>query len=338
MSPGGGIASGIGAEDERVLRDGLNVDPLPPEALARIRAAVEPVWRANVPRPPSRARRYVVAAGLLSGVLLVGVLVSRVGVSDGQGEIAAHLIRMGSPGVAEVRTLRSSMGLAEGAVMRSEHSYRSNGQSLLALEGGGELRVAAGTEFGILEKSVMRLDRGEFYVDIPPGAQTAAAFTLKTAAGEFHHVGTQFALAVSQGRTRLRVREGSVRWVVAERGAIAGAGTEVVFTNGTKSAERQISTSDENWDWIAATTPDFEIDNRPLGDFLAWIARQTGRKLIVADDQAKMKVASIVMHGSIRGLTPIQALSAVMSATELRYDLPDGQIRVSLAVKTTPSR
>jgi ferric-dicitrate binding protein FerR (iron transport regulator) len=151
-------------------------------------------------------------------------------------------------------------------------------------------------------------------------------------------VGTQFALAVNRDETRLRVREGSVHWLAAGAESTVEAGTEVVFNADQKKAERRISTSAADWDWAAHITPDFEIENRPLGDFLNWVARESGRKLILVDDQARTQAATIRMHGSVRGLTPMQALSAVMATTELRFDLPEGQIRVSFGGDTTPRK
>jgi ferric-dicitrate binding protein FerR (iron transport regulator) len=133
------------------------------------------------------------------------------------------------------------------------------------------------------------------------------------------------------------VREGSVHWLGDGAESTVRAGTEVVFVNGTKTVERPIDTSGKEWDWTAAITPDFEIDNRRLGEFLEWVARESGRKLVLADDLARRKVATIRMHGSVHGLTPMQALSAVMAATELRFDLPEGQIRVSTAGEAPPS-
>ena len=43
------------------------------------------------------------------------------------------------------------------------------------------------------------------------------------------------------------------------------------------------------------------------------------------------QIDSIRMHGSVHGLTPMQALKAVMASTSLRFDLPAGAIRVSFA-------
>ena len=128
-----------------------------------------------------------------------------------------------------------------------------------------------------------------------------------------------------QGETRLRVREGSVHWLTADGESTVKAGTEVVFSKGAKAAERPVGTSGQEWDWTAKTTPDFEIDNRPLGDFLEWVARESGRKLVLADDETREQAARVRMHGSVHRLTPMQALSAVMATTELRYDYRMGR-------------
>jgi ferric-dicitrate binding protein FerR (iron transport regulator) len=322
-------------EEERALRTGLHVNPLSPEAMSRIRAAAEAEWRANLERTPRRWLPYAAAAGFVVLAVLAGLLFMVPGGRPHHGELAAHLVRFEAPGVVEVHLLRPGTSLTEGAVLRPGHTYRVIGQALIDLEAGGNLRVASGSEFEILAKDDVRLESGEMYVDIPPGTRANSAFTARTVAGEFRHAGTQFALAVIEGETRLRVREGTVHWLAADGESSVKAGTEVVFSHGTKAVERPLATSGGEWDWTAKTTPDFEIDNRPLGEFLAWVARESGRKLILADDQARQQVATIRMHGSVHGLTPMQALSAAMAATQLRYDLPEGQIRVSFASETT---
>ena len=90
--------------------------------------------------------------------------------------------------------------------------------------------------------------------------------------------------------------------------------------------------------WAESLAPDIEIENRPLQEFLVWFSRETGRKLVLADDTVRNQAASIRMHGNVRGLTAMEALSAVMAATTLRFELPEGVIRVSSAREsTTPS-
>ncbi len=96
--------------------------------------------------------------------------------------------------------------------MVSGRTFQSRGATLLSLRGGGNLRIAQGSQFEVLSANSIRLDSGEMYVDIPKGAHAAASFVAITNAGEFRHMGTQFALSVADGATRLRVREGSVLW------------------------------------------------------------------------------------------------------------------------------
>lgn len=326
------------SEEERALRAGLQVNPLSPEAMARIRAATEAEWRANIERAPRRWLPYAAAGSLFVAAVLGGGYFLNPAERPGGRELAAHLARFEAPGVVEEHLLRADTALAEGAVLRSGRTYRAIGQALVDLEGGGNLRMASGAEFEILARNEVRLENGEMYVDIPAGARSGSAFIARTTAGEFRHVGTQFALAVVQGETRLRVREGSVHWLAAGGESTVKAGTEVVFSNGAKTVERPIGTSGNEWDWAAKMTPDFEIDDRPLEEFLEWVARESGRKLVLVDPEARKQAASIRMHGSVHGLTPMQALSAVMATTDLRYDLTDGQIRVSFASEPAPRR
>ena len=56
----------------------------------------------------------------------------------------------------------------------------------------------------------------------------------------------------------------------------------------------------------------------------------------LADDAARAQVSAIQMHGNVRGLTAMEALTAVMAATTLHYELPEGVIRVSSARESRP--
>jgi ferric-dicitrate binding protein FerR (iron transport regulator) len=156
-----------------------------------------------------------------------------------------------------------------------------------------------------------------------------------TPAGEFRHVGTQFAVAIVNGATRLRVREGSVQWNATDGESTINAGTEVTIDQDRTVTRRPIATAGRDWAWTESMAPEIEIENRPLQEFLVWFSRETGRKLELADDEVRRQTATIRMHGSVRGLTAMEALSAVMAATTLRFELPEGAIRVSSARAST---
>jgi ferric-dicitrate binding protein FerR (iron transport regulator) len=325
-------------ESDRVLRDNLRVPALSPEALARIRLATEAEWRANVRQSP---RRWIPLAAAASVALLASAVIWNFladGSSAWAGEPLATLTRAPAPGVVELRPLWRESAVAVGSEVHGGQDLAARGGALLALHGGGNLRVAPGSEFAVLSANSVRLRRGEVYVDIPPGAHADSSFVAITDAGEFRHVGTQFALAVIDGATRLRVREGSVSWGAATGASTVKAGTELLIDRNQQVTRRELDPTGDSWAWTAAMAPVVDIEGRPLSEFLEWVARETGRKLVIADDATRRQLATISMHGSVDGLAPLDALGAVMASTSLHFDLPEGAIRVSLASESPTPR
>jgi ferric-dicitrate binding protein FerR (iron transport regulator) len=329
---------------DRALREGLRAPALSAEALKRIRAATEQEWRANVQAPvraPAR-RRWLALAAAASVAALAGVVGWNVYTANNaadRGAVFGQLARVEAPGIVESRYLSRDLTMSQGSPLRAGQTLDVRGDSLVTLAGGGNLRVARASEIEVVAANAVKLERGELYVDIPPGARASDRFMVITPAGEFRHVGTQFAVALVNGMTRLRVREGSVQWHAAESDTTVTAGTEVVIDGNRTMTRRPIPTTGREWAWAESMAPDFEIENRPLLEFLAWFARETGRKLELADDAARAQTASVLMHGDVRGMTAMEALSAVMASTTLRFELPEGVIRVSSARDpTTPSR
>ncbi len=319
---------------EHALRKGLEAKVLSPEALRRIRQAAEQEWRSttHVParsrwRPLATAASVIVlAAGIVGGYLAIGP-------TSGEGAILGKLASFDAPGITETHRFRRGVLLAEGATLRVGHTLEVRGDSLVTLSGGGNLRVARASVIKVESEDSISLEQGELYVDIPPGTKVSGAFHVVTDAGEFRHEGTQFAVAIVAGQTRLRVREGRVLWRAKAGESTVDAGTEVVIEKSGKARHRSIATAGRSWAWIESLTPAATIEDRPLIEFLEWYARQTGRKLVI-DDAARRQAAGIRMHGNVRGLTMSEALSAVMATTRLRYELPEGVIRVSSASET----
>ncbi len=322
------------AADE-ALRRGLRAERLSAEALQRIRRATEAEWRAST-RP--RRRWLPLTAAAAAAILAVA---SVLGVNawnhrSDSGALLGSLQRAEPPGVWQKRLLRGDLSLGDRAGLRVFQSLDVRGDSLVSLAAGGNLRLARGSALDIAGENSVRLTRGELYVAIPPGEARNAAFTVVTPAGEFRHVGTQFAVAIVGQDTRLRVREGSVRWQSSGADATVDAGTELLIGADRRVTRRAVATAGREWSWAETLAPEFEIENRPLREFLEWFARETGRRLEIADDAARRQAATIRMHGNVRGLTAMEALAAVMASTTLHYELPEGAVRVSSARAEAP--
>lgn len=324
---------------DSALRDGLRSRGLSPEALQRIRLATEAEWRSSAARPVEPRRRTWVGYAAAASVLLLACA-SVIGViaynnHSAVGMLVATVERSEAPGIERRQLLLADEPMPAGADLRVFARLEVRGDSLLKLAGGGNLRVARGSSFDIPDAHTVRLESGELYVDIPPGSRASDPFVVATPAGQFRHLGTQFGVAIVGGKTRLRVREGSVLWQAAGREQTVDAGTEMI-TDGREVSRRAIPTAGREWAWAETLAPEIDIENRPLQEFLTWFSRETGRRLVVADDAARRQVGSILMHGNVRGLTAIEALSAVMAATTLHYELPEGVIRVSSTRASTP--
>ena len=319
-------------DEESVLRENLHVPALSPEALARIRRATEAEWRAQVGTPRRQwIPRVAAAAVALMALSAVWQFWMR---SADIPEPMGRLVRTDGAGVIRVQPLWRDVAVTLGGDLRAGSDYQVRAASLLALRGGGNVRVAPGSALEVLSANSVRLDSGELYVDIPPGQHADSSFVAITSAGEFRHVGTQFSLAVADGATRLRVREGRVEWHAPDGNSMVPAGTEILVDRDRHVTRGEIGAADQSWAWTEISAPDIDIENRPLTEFLDWVSRETGRKLVYADDDTRRQVESIRTHGNVHGLPPTQALKAVMASTSLGFDLPAGAIRVSFAGDT----
>jgi hypothetical protein len=86
-------------------------------------------------------------------------------------------------------------------------------------------------------------------------------------------------------------------------------------------SRREIDTYGRDWLWVAALAPDYEIEGRPLLGFLEWASREIGRPLKFSDSNARAVAERTILHGSVRGREPLDALSSVLATTSLTYEI-----------------
>ena len=68
----------------------------------------------------------------------------------------------------------------------------------------------------------------------------------------------------------------------------------------------------------------FEAEGRTLGDFLGWVARETGWQVRFAEPAAASVYEATVLHGSIGGVPPDRAPGVVLPGAGLGHRLEDG--------------
>jgi len=142
-----------------------------------------------------------------------------------------------------------------------------------------------------------------------------------TREGTIEHVGTGFEVLEDDRMMRLRVREGRVLLHRDIEQVLAEAGTELTALPGSPVSRRAIDTYGSDWLWVAALAPEYEIEGRPLLGFLQWASRELGRPLKFSDSHAHAVAERTILHGSVRGRQPLDALSSVLATTSLTYEI-----------------
>jgi len=315
----------MGEQIEHVLREALRVVLLNAQVLARIRAATAQEWQqASDIRLNAPTSRRVLWRSLAAAVVLALLVVWYI--LPPAGSTNFGLIARSNVGDADVRfQFVRHRALQPGDRVRSGDSLTAHGPVLISLSGGGTLRIAAGTVLEITGDAQARLRRGQVYVDLPLGSSAEHPFRIVTGEGAIEHVGTAFEVLENDRLMRLRVREGRVLLYRDNDHILANAGTELTAMVGAGAggavSRREINTYGRDWLWVAALAPDYEIEGRPLLGFLQWASRELGRPLKFSDSHARAVAERTILHGSVRGRQPLDALSSVLATTSLTYEI-----------------
>ena len=184
--------------------------------------------------------------------------------------------------------------------------------------------------------SLIALDHGAVYVDSSADPGNIGDLAVRTAAGMFRELGTQYEVRVhgsgATALTRLRVREGRVSLGREDGPVIASAG-EQLTVRGNALARQPIAVYGPDWDWVLSTAPMLEIEGVKVRRFLDWVAREAGWQVKIADKETASVAESVVLHGSIRHLTLAEAPGVVLASCGLGHRTSDGTMLVFVAGK-----
>lgn len=307
------------------LERGLQREPLTDEALGRIRASVETEFELIARRARRRRTvRWAALAAALAMLVVGGALRLR---PVPQTPLLAGTIDRIDGGPLSVRSgVFQSHVASAGESVHTGERWVAIGSVVISLAAGGTLRMAPGTSVEANRPNQMALHAGRAYFDFAPGS---AAFVLDTPVGSVEHLGTQFEAALVDSNVRVRVREGTVRIFGTSSTVTADKGTELSIPPSGVIVRRPIPTYGPEWAWVDALAPDYDIENKSLIDFLSWVGRETGRRVDFSDEHVRAVARVTLLHGSVQGLKPLDALDRVLSTTSLRFELQGDAIRVS---------
>jgi ferric-dicitrate binding protein FerR (iron transport regulator) len=302
---------------ERVLRAaGARAQPSQ-DVQAKVRETVHAQWREVVAQRRHQRRRVWLAAAASVAVVAIGAVFLR-------AQLAAPVVVASvSHSVGDVRT-RGGL-LSEWQAAPASRAVRdgdtvatgANGRAALALADGLSLRLDHDTRIAFEDAEHVEVLAGAVYVD--SGTSAATPLQLHTPAGAVRHVGTQYEVKLVGPGTRLRVREGRVELTPdGAQSVTVQAGEQATISDSGALSRERVSTSGSEWAWVLRAAPPFDIDGRPVREFLAWAGRELGREIVFETPESEAEANRAVLSGSTAGLTPSEAIAAVLPTTRLR--------------------
>lgn len=323
---------------------------LPEHELAPIRAAARDAWRKPLRRRATR-RLVGVGLGLAAGVLVAIGLLARgvrpVGTPAPVDAAPASLVGEVLVELGEVTVSGPDGAARAGLQAGSTVVTGSAGRAALRLSGGTSVRIDVDSRLRFETATLVALDRGAVYVD-SDSRVAHAAIVVETPLGTVRHRGTQFEVRLLDGpagssgssvRTedsaaamalRVTVREGTLDVDHRGRRYQADAGAELTL-RADGSVEQSIAPAHgAAWAWTQQAAPPFLIEGRTLAAFLDWVSREAALPWRYGDASLESIAGQTILHGSIAGLTPEQALSVVLPGCGLRYRRMDGSLMLEL--------
>jgi ferric-dicitrate binding protein FerR (iron transport regulator) len=289
------------------------------DSLVRARDAARAEWRQVL---QVRARRRLLKAIVAAAII---------GAVGGAAWMWAH--RAAPVDRSEIATLQKVIGtvhvseaaLENPAALASTNRRIRAGDRLETTEGGGaalqffggpSVRLHAATAVTFESADRLKLNRGTLYVDSDP-RHARRALVIVTALGTVRHLGTQFEVVLRPGSLDVRVREGEVSIESGSERLTAAAGEALRLEKDQPVERRRIGSSGPDWAWIGTMAAPFTLEGSTIPAFLQWVSREDGLRWEYADAAARRVADRAVLHGSIEGLTPAEALLAVLPAAGL---------------------
>ena len=331
---------------EALLRQVGARDEPSPEVTAEVEAAVRAEWLALVAQ---RSRRRTTGWGIAAGFVVIVAAAT----------FTLRFLTLDSVPVATIADIDGHVLVATaGGFATSEHwGQRTVGQQVMSRERiqtddrsrtalnvhGLSLRLDHSTTLRLAAADKVILEAGALYVDSRSGVDSAPTadgavatrLDVQTHAGTVRHVGTQYQVRTHADDIEVSVREGRVTITSDAYSGIGEAGEKIRLTAQGQVSRDALSPQDADWEWVAQAAPPFDINDRPLSEFLRWVARETGRRLVYASAQAQTAAEAVRLRGSIQGLDPDTALKAVLATTQLRrYETRDDSLGITLAGAT----
>ena len=311
--------------------------PTPPsEDEHVIRAVVQAEWQAISGKRRARIRlaRFAIAATVLLAMIASFNVLRNSGIEPVQ--VATINKSYGSIYMlGEQSELHKLSDLSSVTVGQKIVTGKESGISL-EWGNGGSLRIDAETRVEFISAEAIYLRSGRIYFDSSPsnlimsvsGGSNLTKFRIETDYGAVTHLGTQYMAETSSEALVITVREGrvSIDGNYHDETALEGQRMEIVGSK--RAAVVNYPRHGSAWNWVEQTAPIADVDGRSVDEFLNWVSRETGLRIVYASPEAEQKASSGILRGKV-DMDPRSALAFRMMGEDLNWHIDGGTIKVS---------
>ena len=313
----------------RLVKLAATPDEPSAEATARAYEAALRSWLGTatpIQKHRSRGMQWAAVAAIVLVLVAMGFWLGRPYGTAAPPSVAQIVNAQGITDMSSVEAAKVMAGspvpVLAGTTLRTQ-------QGMLALQVGEVLsvRVNQHTELRLDEPDDMTLIQGSVYVDTG-GVNAATTLRVHTPAGDVRHLGTQFQIVVNGADTRISVREGRVLLESPTMREEVGSGELLHVDSAGGLSREEIPAFGPNWQWVANIAHPMNIENRPLIEFLTWMAREQGWTLRFASPDDEQLAQSIRLHGSLATLQSQEMLERISLITGVAMESQEGVLIV----------
>lgn len=291
----------------------------PADRASRVRRVVHQQWL-------SQMRRRRLYRRTITGIALGGVATAAVLIVGGR---AIHDSPTTIPRVGSIEQVIDEAGrspLTPGdPIDLGKWMDTGSARVGLRLNDGTSVRIDTAALIRVLSPSVVELARGGVYLDT---GLNSPRFEVRTPIGSAHDIGTQFEVRITDAGLRVRVRTGLVEIRNSGQATSVRPGTEVTLT-GSHVLTKPIAAFGRDWEWTHRLAPRFDANGRSLAAFLEHTAREQGWTLRYGDPQLAREASGIILHGTLLGLEPRDAVAVAVRMCGLSHTLEAGDLVVT---------
>ena len=289
----------------------------PADRAERVRSTVHSAWQTRT-RHRANRRRGLLAIAWLGATASVAII--------GSGALVERTtLPLGDP-VAVVEQIDGSLQIRPEHTVRIGEWVETGRDSRLALRFGDavSVRLDIRSRVRALSPNAIELTAGAVYVDTE---LEHGGFEVRTPLATARDLGTQFEVRLIDASLRLRVRTGVVRLSDRTRSISGNPGTEIMLS-ASEASSRQIAVHGPEWEWTARLSPPLATQGMSLATFLARMAREQGWTVEYSDAEMSRRAARTILHGSLGGVAPLEAVEVAIVTSGLRHRFDNGSLIV----------